>query len=73
MGYWERVRDPALWRGAFAARVRWAALAIVTFPVGHWIFGTIFPRASVGSLIGALLFLAVALAWAIWETRQRKS
>jgi hypothetical protein len=63
VSYWKRVRDPALWRSVFTTRLRFAAVALVIFPVGHWIFGAIFPqRASVGTLIAALLFFVVALA-----------
>jgi hypothetical protein len=71
VSYWTRVRDPAMWRHVGATRLRFAAVALVTFPLGRWIFGELFPRATVASLVTAILFFVAAIAWALWEVRRR--
>jgi hypothetical protein len=65
--------DREAWKTAFKQRLAWAALSLVTFPVGHWLFAKLLPGpTTIPKLVAVLLLLAVVSSWFIWEQRTAK-
>lgn len=59
-------------RRAVRGRLVWLLVAVVTFPLGHWVFGKIFPGPATWPQVAAILAVVVVLAmWVYWELPKR--